>query len=135
MGRCVFNASDVKELALHALNSEEWDMAWEEGAPKPGVLFVHDTGVYLMSNGIPRLLNERGDKNRVVYAESCDPDADDDYPENSRALVGGDDFVEFFNVDDEFIRRCDEFAYVVITVNENTLECAFENSAALANNG
>ena len=45
---------------------------------------VGDHGVYLMS------FSQKKDRT-IVYAEGCNPDTDDDFYENKRALYGGDD--------------------------------------------
>ena len=57
------------------------------GAVPPGLVIVHDEGVYLMSNGRPELPQGQN----VVYAEGFGP-RDDDTPFCS--IVGGDDFGE-----------------------------------------
>lgn len=60
---------------------------------KPGLWLVGDHGVYLMSNG--KLLD--GAKPLVVYAEECDPRANDDWFEVKRRTFGGDDGVDFID--------------------------------------
>lgn len=66
--------------------------------PKPGLLFVKDDGIYLMSSGIP------GDtdgvvKNCVLYADGFDPVTNEDCWDDCRDAVGGDDFVEHIGLD------------------------------------
>lgn len=59
-----------------------------------GLSLIKDQGIYLISNGIPRLKAspDSGNRNFVVYAETYGPDADYD---RVAAAAGGDDFCEF----------------------------------------
>lgn len=57
------------------------------------VLFVHDQGLYLM---VKTLRTADGSGALCAYAAGCDPDADEDWYDTARDLVGGDDFVEQF---------------------------------------
>lgn len=115
MGICKFKTSEIQPLIEHALASTEFDMGYEsEKAPVPALLFVHDQGVYLMSNGIPRLSNgnnpNQPDVNsRVAYAEGCDPHVGefDDWYGMSRELVGGDDFAEVLVIQKNWLSACD----------------------------
>ena len=68
-----------------------------------GFWLVGDHGVYLMPNttdGIHHRKLGKGDNRLVVYARECNPDtmAFDDWWDNKRASFGGDDGVEFLNV-------------------------------------
>ena len=94
-----FNTDDVARCLSHALESKDWSMGHEEITPKPALLLVHDDGVYLMSNGLPRDFVQEKNRCYVAYAENCNPDKDEDYYENSRYLVGGDDFSEVIPVE------------------------------------
>lgn len=83
---------DVEEVDIH-----EWDALVREAddlSPAPALHFVHDQGLYVMSNGRPNL--PQSDPGRVIYAEGFDPSKEDfdDWWEGARAIVGGDDFVE-----------------------------------------
>lgn len=94
MGSLRFRTADLLPLIEHALGAQDHDPAFEDPKPAgPALWLVHDRGVYLMSNGMPRLLDENG-RSRVAYAEGCDPDKDPEWWEASEALVGGDDFAE-----------------------------------------
>jgi hypothetical protein len=57
-------------------------MAFSTEKPQPGLLFVHDHGVYLMSNGEPRDLIMPPGKTTptayTAYAAGCDPNKDED---------------------------------------------------------
>ncbi len=68
-----------------------------------GFWLVGDHGVYLMPNttdGIHHRKLGKDDSRLVVYARECNPDtmAFDDWWDNKRASFGGDDGVEFLNV-------------------------------------
>lgn len=135
MGRCVFKTNELRRCAEHAINSQEFSTGYElPDSPKigsPGLLFVHDHGVYIMSNGKPRdLIDDDGgtQKTYVVYADQCNPKSNTDFWENSRDLVGGDDFVEFlpFGTDPaKFLSNCDEFEEYIVDVSADYLECSF----------
>ena len=102
MTRIVFKAADVLRVVEHTLNAtahapelvkydDDFKPITKPG--KPGVILVHDQGVYLMSNGEPRDIL-RGEHSYVAYALGCNPETDGDWWETARALVGGDDFGE-----------------------------------------
>jgi hypothetical protein len=59
----------------------------------PAALYlVADQGVYLMSNGLPRLLVDEGGTPVVAYARESDPNSgDEDWYEAKRSIMGGDD--------------------------------------------
>lgn len=131
MGTCVFDAADVKRCVQHALNSSQWQMPFaEDETPTPALLFVHDDGVYLMSNGIP--IDQRDDstepRSYSVHAQTTKPGYDNpDWWENSRALVGGDDFVEILPVTQQWLDDCDTFEECYVTVENNSLTAGFRH--------
>jgi hypothetical protein len=97
MGRLVFSAAEVKPLLDHTLAAPAQGKAWgQEPFKEPQLCFVHDDGVYLMSNGEPRQLDPtRGESfSLVAYALGCDPRIGDVW-DHCRELVGGDDFSEY----------------------------------------
>lgn len=103
MGTLRFRTADLTPLVEHALAAKEHDAAFKEPAPAgPALWLVHDHGVYLMSNGLPRLEGDNG-RSRVVFAEGCDPGKDSAWWETSDALVGGDDFAEV--LDESWLRQ------------------------------
>jgi len=103
MGTLTFRTADVVPLIEHALTAKDHDPAFEDPKPVgPALWLVHDRGVYLMSNGMPRLLDEAG-RSRVAYAEGCDPERDPEWWETSDALAGGDDFAEL--LDENWLRH------------------------------
>lgn len=65
----------------------------------PGLLFVADQGVYLMSNAKVEL--PKGGKHDVAYAKEADPDKVpfDDWWNIHHLVFGGDDGVEFIELD------------------------------------
>jgi hypothetical protein len=93
----------------------------------PALLFVHDQGVYLMSNGIPHLLSEDGNSHQVIYAEGCNPNVGefDDWYLTSRDLVGGDDFVEILPIHDYWLGDCDRFETFEINATGSSISCGF----------
>lgn len=65
------------------------------------VILVKDHGVYLMSE-IGENKPDGGGRKSVAYATGCNPDVDDFDSWWNRALaeLGGDDFTEYFDIDD-----------------------------------
>lgn len=126
MGQCVFKTSDVRRCVEHALAATDWDMAWERDTmkPTPGLLFVHDSGVYVMSNGIPRDTIS-ADGCYTAHAKYCNPTVDEDWWENSASLVGGDDFVEVLPITVEQLKDCDDFEEFIIKVDTAELTVSF----------
>jgi hypothetical protein len=59
-----------------------------------GLWMVTDQGVYLMSPGKPAIPGANGSMNLVVYAQGCNPHIDEDYYDNKRMIMGGDDGVD-----------------------------------------
>jgi len=134
MGVCVFKTKDVLRCVEHALAAPKWSMAYEEGMrpPAPGLLFVHDQGVYLMSNGLPRDQRDPADpesNSYVAYAEGCNPNIGDfdDWYGTSRALVGGDDFAEVLTVADDWPSLCAEFNELHVEVSAASIATVFTN--------
>ena len=103
MTKLIFNAIEVRRVVEHSLRKPQrkmlvdWDEKKGEGIYKlpdaPAVLFVHDQGVYLMSNGEPRDI-VKGESSFCAYARGCDPNKDREWWDTARDLVGGDDFGE-----------------------------------------
>lgn len=125
MSKLVFDAAAVEQRLNHALAAKEHSKVYGQHTAEPGVILVHDQGVYIMSNGMPREIDPNTPcKSIVVYAERCHPDQDDDWYDTARALVGGDDFAEFIPAN--IIKRAIDFAKahggkLVITINGDQL--------------
>ena len=101
----------------------------DEATPCPALQLVHDRGVYIMSNGIPRdMVDSSG--SYVVYAEGCDPSKAefDDWYEKSRDLVGGDDFVEVIKITLSMVARCDQFQHLEIHLTDSQFLVKFTKS-------
>lgn len=139
---CQFKATDLKRLITHARGATEFDMGHENmtdtefeqlGLPPPkertpvgpGLLFVKDRGVYLMSNGIPRDLDAAQSGSHVIYAQYCNPDDDEDWYDNSRDLVGGGDFADVIPIPRSWEDACTQFETFEIVINNDTINCGF----------
>ena len=102
-GTLKFDIDGLRGLIDHANRSTEWTQGWgdsETGAKsRPQIMFVHDQGIYLMSNGNAEPLPEG---QRVIYAKGFDPSKVDFdlWYERARDVVGGDDFAEYFDTAD-----------------------------------
>ena len=139
MGICRFKTSELRPLIEHAKAAAEFDMGYENitdeecaaaGLPplatrtpkQPAILFVHDQGVYLMSNGIPR-----AGKDHVTYAEGCNPNVGefDEWYSMSRELVGGDDFVEILPIGDDWLEECDACETFEIDISNDAFSYKF----------
>jgi len=122
---CVFKTDEVMRCIEHALNSSSWSMGWlEEEIPRPGLFFVHDQGVYLMSNGVPTDMDSEQTA-YVAFAEHCNPRIDNDWWDNSRELVGGDDFSEVLPVNHDSLRKCGRYEEMHITIDGDEISWVF----------
>jgi hypothetical protein len=135
MGTCVFQTAAIRRCVEHALTAKKWEMGYEEGMipPSPALLFVHDQGVYVMSNGVPRDFKNPAkpdDGSYVAYAEGCNPAIGtfDEWYGMSRELVGGDDFAEVISVKPDWLDLCDKFEHMCVTVTAKSLEIYFERA-------
>lgn len=124
MGLLKFKTQDVKRVVSHALNSPNHHIPFDVIPNQPAILIVHDHGVYLMSNGTP--CDKEGDKNHVVYAQGCNPNTDEDFYEESRYKVGGDDFAEPFPVTAGTLQRCDQYEELHIRMNSKSISVTFK---------
>jgi uncharacterized protein YozE (UPF0346 family) len=101
MSKLIFNSDEVRKLVAHSKGKEHpSDLYGEPLKDKEYLYLVHDDGVYLMSGAKEILPNVGGDTVSVVaYADGCHPKKDEDFREQSRYLVGGDDFGEPIGLD------------------------------------
>lgn len=129
MPTCVFQTIDVLRCVQHALGSTSWSMGFlEDETPTPALFFVHDQGVYVMSNGEPRDTRDATDENSrayTVHAAGTNPDVDEDWWHNAAALVGGDDFAEVLPVTQQWLTDCAQYEEFYVTITENQLEAGF----------
>ena len=105
MTRLVFkNGKALKRLAVGTEQANQFRIPYsEKHTDKKGFIFVKDDGIYLMNayaGGVPP--NELG---TVVYADSFNPNTDEDVWERSREAVGGDDFGEFIHISAKALKR------------------------------
>lgn len=129
MPKCIFKTDEVRRCAEHALNATEWGMGWSEDPPAPRLFFVHDQGVYLMSNGEPRdiITVDGKETTYVAYAENCNPNVDENWWDNSRDLVGGDDFAETITADRDFLVKCGRYENLEIEITPTEIGVYFAN--------
>lgn len=102
-----FTQTLVRTLLAHSETAaERRPTISQAGTPGPGLWLVGDEGVYLLSNGLPRLLREpiggTPARNLVCYAEEANPEtlSRDRADAAKQASFGGDDGVEFLDAAD-----------------------------------
>lgn len=105
MATLTFPGIAVLELLAHAKAAPEHSAGYlSDPKPGPGLLFVKDSGIYLISNGKPGLPKGDGKPgNKTVYANGYEPaktieEQGGDWGAQYDKIVaaaGGDDFVEF----------------------------------------
>lgn len=119
--RLKFSLAALLPLIEHTEKAAEHTASYGTGKPEPGLFFVKDTGIYLMSTAKESLPGERS-RNKVVYAKGYDPDKDGDVYDKCVDAVGGDDFVEVFPI--EFFRRAvtNGCKTITIVVKRNAFE-------------
>jgi hypothetical protein len=130
MGIAIFKTSELKRCVEHALASTAWSMGFSEENPGPGILLVKDHGIYCMSNGEPRDIVDGICRSYVTYAKGCDPgvlSGSADWYDNCRKIAGGDDFAEFLPVCKLWLKNCDRFQELRISITANSLEATFAN--------
>ena len=126
--RLVFdNGEALRRLAIGTMKAEKFRIPYtDQDTSDKGVLFVKDEGIYLMNayaGGKPP--NELG---TVVFAESYDPNKDEDVWERSRQAVGGDDFGEFVPLPEIVLRAIvmRQLKKLIIDMNEESYSVEFE---------
>jgi len=126
--RLVFdNGEALRRLAIGTMKAEKFRIPYTDQATSDkGVIFVKDEGIYLMNayaGGKPP--NELG---TVVFAESYDPNKDEDVWERSRQAVGGDDFGEFVPLPEIVLRAIvmRQLKKLIIDMNEESYSVEFE---------
>tara|TARA_Y100001963_G_scaffold123379_1_gene173359 strand:+ start:232 stop:612 length:381 start_codon:yes stop_codon:yes gene_type:complete len=111
------NAS-LRNLAKETLKAKEFLIPYsEETTDKPNFELVKDWGIYVMNS------YDRGDKeNLVCYAKGFNPKTNDDYHQDCKNAVGGDDFVESIPLTMEQLVRLEKGGNLTIVLTETTLE-------------
>jgi len=98
MAKLTFNASDIKPLVKHTLESDKRKACWGQKDKIPaGLWLVKDEGIYLMSNGEQVVDSETG-RLPVVYAKGYNPHKADVW--EKAYAVSSDDFCQFIPVKD-----------------------------------
>jgi hypothetical protein len=99
-----FDVEGVRKLVAHAKAATKHGATYGQEPPiGAGLWLVGDHGVYLMSNGLPGLYEDKSDhRSFVVYAREIDPSKFefDTWYERKRAWFGGDDGCEFLPIED-----------------------------------
>ena len=128
MTRLVFdNGEALRRLAIGTMKAEKFRIPYtDQDTSDKGVLLVKDEGIYLMNayaGGKPP--NELG---TVVFAESYDPNKDEEVWERSRQAVGGDDFGEFVPLPEIVLRAIvmRQLNKLVIDIGEESYSVEFE---------
>jgi hypothetical protein len=101
-----FSLKAIEPILAHSEAATTHGKCYDiDGTDKPGLWFVKDSGVYLMSNGQPRQIDPEGDGERslVAYAKGHNPTVDGNTWDADRAECGGDDFGEF--IEAAFFRK------------------------------
>ena len=126
-----FESKAVKAALLHAINGEGHIMGYGDEGPKvPGLLFVKDQGVYLMTNA-RRTPAEVEAGLGIVFGKGFNPSVDEDWYEAGRGL-GGDDFVEVFPFgrkedQDKMLRQLDQYKWVKLRVTSRSIGLTLSN--------
>lgn len=116
---CIFKAEEVRPLAEHAAAAEQHRAA-HMADPVPGLLWVRDDGVYLMSTGLPALgVTDGLGRSQVAYALDMAPDDEGSW-EVARAAVGGGDFVEVIPLDEIQTTLQTGAEYLIIITTEDS---------------
>ena len=128
MTRLVFdNGEALRRLAIGTMKAEKFRIPYtDQDTSDKGVLFVKDEGIYLMNayaGGKPP--KELG---TVVFAESYDPNKDEEVWERSRQAVGGDDFGEFVPLPEIVLRAIvmRQLKKLIIDMGEESYSVEFE---------
>lgn len=130
MGKLVFrDLTALKRIVEHSQKAQSWQKSYDGKEMRNTFCLVHDDGVYIMSAAQPRDLIKAKSPNGlhdietsfVTHAERCDPKKDpDDFWENSRELVGGDDFVEYLPL--EWLQKTVEASNGSLIINVSANE-------------
>jgi len=107
MATLTFPIEAVRALVAHAQAATTHRAAYG-GTAVAALQFVKDSGIYLMSSGLPIA--------PPVYAKGYDPTKDGDVWDRSVDAVGGDDFCETFPLDESLLRMVNNPRAVRFTV-------------------
>ena len=135
MAKLIFDATAIRPIVEHMMNSTEWAKGYgETGKPGPQLILVHDEGIYCMSNGVPGLMAGDGERHVVAYAKGYNPHTDEDVWDRARDAVGGDDFGEHLTLSPDQIASIlgGDFKRLEINVNKRSISIAVITNAPAA---
>lgn len=92
-----FNVADLRRIVTQAESADKHRAVFGQDGDRPGLWLVGDDGVYLMANCDPPVMAD-GTAD-VVYAEQFKETPKDEWWDLKRSLFGGDDGVEFLDLD------------------------------------
>jgi len=109
---------DFQKLAAEVLEKKEFRKPYTKGmTTEKGFWLVKDQGIYLI-NAHKRRANQ---KNFVIYAHGYRPETNDNWWEDCRDAVGGDDFAEWIPMNTKMLNRISKEKYsMVIDINEES---------------
>lgn len=120
-----FRTDEIKKLAEHSIKAAKRRPTFaqqEENTTIPkGFILVKDQGVYLLSNGLNAQDQTPNESGLVVFAESCNPNTDEDWYHNAWNICGGDDFAEFIELDWFLYAQSEHCDYVIIEMTDTTM--------------
>ena len=97
-GASNINLSLAGRCRLYGEDCLDEPQAGEENAAPAVLHLAKDSGIYLKSSGLPGLKGDDG-KNLICYAKGFNPRINDNYYDDARHAVGGDDFVEDIDIE------------------------------------
>ena len=111
------NAS-LRNLAKETLKAKKFLIPYsQETTDKPSFELVKDSGIYVMNS-----YDRGGEENLVCYAANFNPEENDNYYQDCKNAVGGDDFVESIPLTIEQLVRLEKGGNLTIVLTETTLE-------------
>ncbi|WP_455233589.1 DUF3085 domain-containing protein [Geopseudomonas aromaticivorans] len=113
-------AADLSNEQVYVNKGEHLDLS----KIPAGLWLVKDQGIYLISNGSPRLQAEGSDSSVVVHAKGYNPECDEDWYDAARSAVGGDDFVEFIPL--EWIEHAEKAGKTALEIVMTETEMALK---------
>jgi len=122
---------DLKNIVAHAA-AHDPDLFYGEPIPR-SLFLVKDDGAYLMSAGVPMLPNPAhssgSSRNLVSYAIGHDPILPSYSYDLTRAICGGDDFVEPIDVNLFEKSIANSATHIIIDFADDTITITAEFSS------
>lgn len=126
-----FDKTIVWRLVDHSVNSPKQMSYFGKDVKSPKLIFVADSGIYLMSNGTPRILiNGKVDKvgkigrnnlSLTAHAEGCDCFDDiEGWRPLQEAISGGDDFALLININDVKRALANSKTHIIMVCNADS---------------